>query len=75
MREIEASEAKTHRPQFLDAVERGRTVPADRPGRALAHRRQGETGAAIESIGAPRRRAGKIGLDALLSAAHDGRKP
>jgi hypothetical protein len=75
MREIQASEAETHRARFLDAGQRGQAVAIDRPSRAGAHRRQRETGAAIETAAAMRRRAGKIDLDALLSAARDWRKP
>jgi prevent-host-death family protein len=36
MREIQASEAKTHLPQLLDAVERGETIIITRHGRAVA---------------------------------------
>ena len=36
MREIHASEAKTHLPQILDQVERGETVIITRHGRAIA---------------------------------------
>jgi hypothetical protein len=75
MRDIQASGAETHRPQFLDAGQRRQAVAIGRRGRAGAHRRQGETGAAIETTGATRRCARRIDLDALLSAARDGRKP
>ena len=36
MREIQASEAKTHLPQLLDDVERGETIVITRHGRAIA---------------------------------------
>ncbi len=36
MREIQASEAKTHLPQLLDAVERGETIIITRHGRSVA---------------------------------------
>jgi prevent-host-death family protein len=78
MREIQASEAKTHLPQLLDDVERGETVVITRHGRAIArivpeaHRRQAEIDRAIESIKALRQRTGKITLDELLSARHEG---
>jgi prevent-host-death family protein len=78
MREIQASEAKTHLPQLLDDVERGETVVITRHGRAIArivpeaHRRQVEIDRAIESIKALRQRTGKITLDELLSARHEG---
>ena len=80
MREIQASEAKTHLPQLLDDVERGETVVITRHGRAIARivpeaqRRQAEIGKAIDSIKTLRRRTGKITLDELLSARHEGHK-
>ena len=36
MREIQASEAKTHLPQLLNDVERGETIVITRHGRAIA---------------------------------------
>jgi prevent-host-death family protein len=80
MREIQASEAKTHLPQLLDDVERGETLIITRHGRAIArivpeaYRRQEEIDRAIETIKALRRRTGKITLDELLSARHEGHK-
>ena len=80
MREIQASEAKTHLPQILDDVERGETVVITRHGRAIArivpeaHLRQAEIDKAIENIKALRQGAGKIALDELLSARHEGHK-
>ncbi len=80
MREIQASEAKTHVPQLLDDVERGETVVITRHGRAIArivpeaHLRQAEVDRAIASIKALRQRTGKITVDALVSAKHEGHK-
>jgi prevent-host-death family protein len=80
MREIQASDAKTHLPQILDEVERGETVRITRHGRPIARivpepdRRQEEIDKAIESIKALRKRTGKITLDELLSARHEGHK-
>jgi prevent-host-death family protein len=80
MREIQASEAKTHLPQLLDDVERGETVIITRHGRAIArlvpeaHRRQEEIDRAIQSIRALHQHTGKITLAELLSARHDGHK-
>jgi prevent-host-death family protein len=57
MREIQASEAKTHLSQLLDAVERGETIVITRQGRAIArlvpevNQRQAEIKSAIESQG------------------------
>lgn len=80
MREVQASEAKAHLPQLLDEVERGETIVITRHGRPIARivpearRRQEEIDKAIESIKALRERTGKITLDELLSARHEGHK-
>ena len=74
MREVRASDAKTHLPQLLDEVERGETVVIARHGRAVARlvpevdRRRQEIDQALESIERLRARAGKLTLDQLLSA-------
>ncbi len=80
MREIQASEAKTHLPQLLDDVERGETLVITRHGRAIArivpevNRRQEEIDSAIEGIMALRKRNGKITFEELRSAREEGRK-
>ena len=80
MREIQASEAKAHLASLLDEVERGETVVITRHGKPIArivpeaHRRQEEIDRAIENIKALRHRTGKIPLDELLSARHEGHK-
>jgi prevent-host-death family protein len=80
MREIQASEAKTRLPQLLDDVERGETLVITRHGRAIArivpeaYLRQAEIDKAIDDIKALRKRTGKIALDELLSARHEGHK-
>jgi prevent-host-death family protein len=80
MREVQASEAKTHLPQLLDEVERGETVVITRHGRPIARlvpeteRRQAEIARAIDSIRARRRRTGQITVEELLSARHEGHK-
>ena len=80
MREIQASEAKTHLPRLLDAVERGETIVITRHGRAIARivpealRRQDEIDGAIDAIKALRRRTGRIAREDLLSARHEGHK-
>jgi prevent-host-death family protein len=80
MREIQASEAKTHLPQLLDDVERGETLIITRHGRAIArivpevNRRQEEIDSAIENIMALRKRNGKITFEELRSAREEGRK-
>jgi prevent-host-death family protein len=80
MREIQASEAKTHLPQILDEVERGETVIITRHGRAIARlvpeaqRRQAEVDQAIASLGELRRRVGRITITDLLAARHEGHR-
>ncbi len=65
MREVQASEAKTHLPQLLDDVERGETIVITRHGRPIARlvpdedRRQAERAQAIAAIKALRRARGK----------------
>jgi prevent-host-death family protein len=77
---IQASEAKARLLQILDDVERGETVVITRHGRAIARlvpesqRRQEEIDKAIESIKALGRRNGKITVEELLSARHEGHK-
>ena len=80
MREIQASEAKTHLPRLLDDVERGETLIIKRHGRAIARivpeadRRQEEIDSAIAAIRALRKRNGKITFEELRSARDEGRK-
>ena len=80
MREIQASEAKTHLPQLLDEVERGETLVITRHGRPIArivpeaHLQQAEIDQAIEGIKAIRKRAGRITLDEILADRHEGHK-
>jgi prevent-host-death family protein len=81
MREIQASEAKTHLPQLLDDVERGETVIITRHGRAIARlvpesdRRRAEINGVMAGIEARRRRAARIGVKEILLARDEGRKP
>jgi prevent-host-death family protein len=80
MREIQASEAKTHLPQLLDEVERGETLVITRHGRAIARivpearQRQQEIDKAIDDIKAARKHAAKITREEILSAKHEGHK-
>lgn len=80
MREVHASDAKTHLPQLLDDVERGETIVITRHGRAIARlvpesaRRQEEIDTAIEAIKALRKRTGKFAVDDLLAARHEDHK-
>ncbi len=69
MREVQASEAKTHLPRLLDGVERGEVIVITRHGRPIARLvpearcRESEIRAAIDGIKALRR------VEALLPAA------
>ena len=80
MREIQASEAKTHLPQLLDDVERGETLIIKRHGRRIARivpdvdRRQEEIEKALAGIRELRQRTGRITLRELLSARDEGRR-
>jgi prevent-host-death family protein len=72
--------AKTHHPQLLDDVERREIIVITRHGRAIArivpeaHLRQAEVDTAIASIKTLRKRTGKITVEALVSAKHEGHK-
>jgi prevent-host-death family protein len=80
MREIRASEAKTHLPQLLSEVERGETLIITRHGRAIARivperdLRQEEVDAAIASIQSRRRRMSRITFAELKAARDEGRR-
>ena len=80
MREIQASEAKTHLPQILTAVERGETIIITRHGRAIARivpearDRKAEISKALDDLKALGRQVGKITVAEILSARHEGHK-
>ena len=80
MRQIQASEAKSHLPQLLDDVERGETLIITRHGRRIARivpeldRRQEEIDKSMAGIRELRKRTGRISLRELLSARDEGRK-
>ncbi|MCA7118402.1 MAG: type II toxin-antitoxin system prevent-host-death family antitoxin [Acidibrevibacterium sp.] len=75
-----ASEAKTHLPQLLDDVERGEVIVITRHGRAIFRlipemdRRREEIDQAIAGIKALRKRTGKVTVEELLSARHEGHR-
>jgi prevent-host-death family protein len=80
MREVQASEAKTHLPQSLDDVERGETIVIARHGRPIARlgpdeeRRRAERAEAIAAVKALRQRIGKMALREILDARHEGHR-
>jgi prevent-host-death family protein len=78
MREIQASEAKTHLPKLLDAVERGETIIITRHGRAVARlspeaRDDAKTARALENLRKLGKRTGKITADEVLAWRDEGR--
>ena len=80
MREIQASEAKVHLPQLLDEVEKGETLIITRHGRRIARivpeadQRQEQIDKALAAIRALGKHTGRITVEELLSARHEGRK-
>ena len=80
MREIQASEAKTHLPSLLDDVERGETIVITRHGRAIARLvpeatlQQAEVDQAIADIKALRASIGRVPIADILSSRHEGHK-
>jgi prevent-host-death family protein len=80
MREVQASDAKTHLPSLLDAVERGETIVITRHGKPIARivpewdRRQAELGRVLSEIEEFRKTMPSIPLEELLSARHEGHK-
>lgn len=79
MREIQASEAKTHLPSLLDEVERGESIVITRHGRAIARliperdEKREDIRRAIAEMKAARKGLGKISVEELLSARDEGR--
>ena len=80
MREVRASEAKTHLPSLLDEVERGETLIVTRHGRPIARivperdEKREDVRRAIEEIKAARKGAGKMSVEEILSARDEGRR-
>ena len=80
MREVPASEAKTHLLRLLDDVERGETILITRRGRRIARvvpeaeRRQDEIDRAVEDIKELRKHTGKITVEEILAWRHEGHK-
>jgi prevent-host-death family protein len=84
LREVQASEAKTHLPQLLDEVERGATIVITRHGRRIARlvpeaaRRQQEIDEALDAIEALgreiRKEHGAMTTEEILSLRHEGHK-
>ena len=78
MREIQASEARTHLPQLLDEIERGESIIITRHGRPIARliredvmRRDGQA-EAVERLKALRATMPRVPLDELMAMRHEG---
>jgi prevent-host-death family protein len=82
MREIQATEAKTHLAQLLSAVERGESFAITRHGRPIAHlvpAAAGTRAAARDAVARFRTRRARWGrtgvsLDDILAARHEGHR-
>jgi prevent-host-death family protein len=84
MREIPASDAKTHLARLLDAVERGETIAITRHGRRIARivperqRRQEDIEAAIANMEALakeiREQHGPMTIEEILALRHEGHR-
>lgn len=80
MRRVQSSDAKARFSEILDDVERGETIVITRHGKDVARlapeveRRQDEIDAAIENIKRIQKQTGRITLEELLSARHEGHK-
>jgi len=80
MREIAASEAKTHLPSLLDDVERGETLVITRHGRAIARLvpehdgRREEIAEAIAAIKSFQRQAASVTIEDIISTRDEGRR-
>ena len=80
MREIQASEAKTHLPQLLNDVQRGETIVITRHGRPVARLvpdeevRRAERAEAIAKIKSLRKGMGKISVEELFAMRDEGRR-
>ena len=80
MREIQASEAKTHLPRLLDEVERGETLIITRHGRAIARlvpeadEKREDIRRAIAEMKELAKGSGTISVEEILSARDEGRR-
>jgi prevent-host-death family protein len=82
MRHVQSSEAKTHLPELLDAVEAGETIVITRHGRAIARivpeteRKKQEVREAIEKLRSLRDSLPKAGLtlNDIGAMRHEGHK-
>jgi prevent-host-death family protein len=80
MKQVQASEAKTHLPSLLDEVERGETLVITRHGRAIARlipeprQRQEEVDRAMADIEAIRKQSRPVSEEEVRAWIGEGRK-
>ncbi len=80
MREIQASDAKTHLPALLDEVERGETLVITRHGKPIARLvpeaslRQAEIDEAVARIRALRKQTPSISPEEIKELINEGRR-
>jgi prevent-host-death family protein len=80
MREVQASDAKTHLPALLDEVERGETLVITRHGKPIARLvpeaalRQIEIDEAVARIRALRTETPSVSVDEIKSLINEGRR-
>ncbi len=80
MREVQASEAKTHLLRLLDEIERGEAIAITRHGRPVAHlvpvagRDVGRTRQALAGIVALRTKTKPMTTAEIIAARDDGRR-
>ena len=80
MREIQASEAKTHLPSLLDEVERGETLVITRRGKPIARIipeaeiRREQVARALADLEAFRKTMPSMSVEEILAARHEGHK-
>lgn len=80
MREVQASDAKTHLPQLLTEVERGETIIITRHGKAIARivpeedQRRAQVRKVFAEIEEFRKTMPALSLEEILSARHEGHK-
>lgn len=78
MREIQASDADASLPGWFDEAERGETVVIMRDGKPVARivpeavRRREEIERAVEGIKALRKTSGKMTVEEIIAAKHEG---
>jgi len=80
VREVQASEAKTHLPRLLDDIERGETIAITRHGRLVAHltpavaHDDGRVRKALDGILALRKKTKPMTSAEILAARDEGRR-